>query len=102
MGSTILAYPAMQAIKTRYPGAHLYFVMFKHIKESIELYDLIPKEHLFFIDSTSFWSLIRDTIKFAVASKKNIDTAIVLEMFSRYGTLLSYVSGAKKRVGFYR
>ena len=23
-------------------------------------------------------------------------------MFSRYGTLLSYVSGAKKRVGFYR
>jgi len=102
MGSTILAYPAMQAIKTRYPGAHLYFVMFKHIKESIELYDLIPREHLFFIDSTSFWSLIRDTIKFAVASKKNIDTAIVLEMFSRYGTLLSYVSGAKKRVGFYR
>jgi len=72
MGSTILAYPAMQAIKTRYPGAHLYFVMFKHIKESIELYDLIPKEHLFFIDSTSFWSLIRDTIKFAVASKKTL------------------------------
>src|SRR2546422_3900217 len=53
-----------------------------------------PQEHLFFIDSTSLWSLTRDTIKFAMASrKKHIDTAIVLEMFTRYSTLLSYLSG---------
>ncbi len=103
MGSTVLAYPAMHALKTHYAGAQLYFVMFKHIKDSIAIYDLIPQEHLFFIDSTSLWSLMRDTIKFAMASrKKHIDTAIVLEMFSRYSTLLSYLSGARRRVGFYR
>ena len=103
MGSTVLAYPAMHALKTRYPDVQLYFVMFKHLKESLELYDLIPKEHLFCIDSTSLWSLLRDTIKFAMACRKaSIDTAIVLEMFARYSTVLSYVSGARKRVGFYR
>src|SRR5215471_4812150 len=44
MGSTVLAYPAMQTLKTRYPDVQLYFVMFKHLKESLELYDLIPPE----------------------------------------------------------
>jgi ADP-heptose:LPS heptosyltransferase len=103
MGSTVLAYPAMHALKTHYPGAQLYFVLFKHIRDSIDIYDLIPPEHLFCIDPTSLWSLLKDTIKFAMASRKqHIDTAIVLEMFSRYSTLLSYLSGARRRVGFYR
>jgi len=103
MGSTVLAYPAIHALKMRYPTAQLYFVMFKHIKESVEISDLIPKENLFFIESVSLWSIARDTIKFAMASRrKKIDTAIVLEMFARYSTILSYLSGASKRVGFYR
>jgi ADP-heptose:LPS heptosyltransferase len=103
MGSTVLAYPAIHALKMRYPAAQLYFVIFKHIKESVEISDLIPKENLFFIESASLWSIVRDTIKFAMASRwKKIDTAIVLEMFARYSTILSYLSGARKRVGFYR
>src|SRR5262245_27882315 len=103
MGSTVLAYPAMHALKTHYPGAQLYFVLFKHIKDSIDIYDLIPQKHLFCIDTTSLWSVLKDTIRFAIASRtQHIDTAIVLEMFSRYSTLLSYLSGARRRVGFYR
>ena len=54
----------MQALEARYPGAQLYFVLFKHIKESIEVSELIPKENLFLIESGSLWSLLRDTIKF--------------------------------------
>ena len=49
MGSTVLAYPAIHALKMRYPTAQLYFVIFKHIKESVEISDLIPEENLFFI-----------------------------------------------------
>ena len=103
MGSTVLAYPAMQALKARYPAAQLYFVLFKHIKESVEISEIIPTENLFLIESGSLWSLIRDTVKFTLASRqRHIDTAILLEMFTRYGTILSYLSGARKRVGFYR
>lgn len=103
MGSTVLAYPAIQALKARYPEAQLYFVLFKHIKESIEISEIIPKENLFLIESGSLWSFIRDTIKFTLASRqRKIDTAIVLEIFTRYGTILSYLSGARTRVGFYR
>jgi ADP-heptose:LPS heptosyltransferase len=103
MGSTVLAYPAMQALKARYPEAQLYFVLFKHIKESIEIAEIIPQENLFLIESSSLWSFIRDTIQFTLACRqRKIDTAIVLEMFTRYGTILSYLSGARTRVGFYR
>jgi len=80
MGSTVLAYPAMQALKARYPEAQLYFVLFKHIKESLEISEIIPRENLFLIESGSLWSFIRDTIKFTLASRRRkIDTAIVLK-----------------------
>ena len=103
MGSTVLAYPAMQALKARYPEAQLYFVLFKHIRESLEIAEIIPRENLFLIESGSLWSFIRDTIKFTSACRRRkIDTAIVLEVFTRYGTILSYLSGAHTRVGFYR
>jgi ADP-heptose:LPS heptosyltransferase len=103
MGSTVLAYPAMQVLKARYPQAQLYFVIFKHLKESLDICDLIPTENVLVIDSTSLWSLGRDTLAFALACRrKKIDTVIVLEMFARYSAILSYISGARKRVGFYR
>lgn len=103
MGSTVLAYPALQALKARYPEAQLYFVLFKHIRASLDIVDCIPPENVFVIDSTSLWSLVRDTIAFARMSRRcQIDTAIVLEAFARYSTLLSYLSGARRRVGFYR
>ena len=49
------------------------------------------------------FTLVRDTFKLMiVCRKKKIDTVINLEMFARYSTILSYISGARKRVGFYR
>jgi ADP-heptose:LPS heptosyltransferase len=46
---------------------------------------------------------VRDTLKFMViCRKRKIDTTINLEMFARYSTILSYLSGARKRIGFHR
>ena len=103
MGSTVLAYPAMKRLKELYPTANIHFLLFDQIKESVDILDIIPHENVLTINSKSIYSLARDTLKFIYLSrKKNIDTAIILEMFTRYGTILSYLSGARQRVGFYR
>lgn len=103
MGSTVLAYPAMSKTRKIYPESNIYFLLFKQIRESMDIIDFIPEENIFTIDYSSIYSVTRDTARFMWLSRqKGIDTIINLEMFTRFGTILSYLSGARKRVGFYR
>ncbi len=103
MGSTVLAYPAIKKLKSVYPNSNVYFLIFRHIKESMDIIDAVPKENVLTIDSSNAFSLFRDTLKFMLtAREKKIDTAINLEMFARYSTILSYLSGAGKTVGFHK
>jgi ADP-heptose:LPS heptosyltransferase len=103
MGSTIIAYPAMRELKRRYPDANLYFVLFKQIEETIDLVDVVPKENVFTIDNASPLSVLKDTVKFMWrCRRRKIDTVINLQMFVRYSAILSYLAGAKRRVGFFR
>ncbi|MBI4524221.1 MAG: glycosyltransferase family 9 protein [Deltaproteobacteria bacterium] len=103
MGSTVIAYPAMRELKRRYPDANLYFLLFKEIEETVELVEIIPKENVFTIRKKSAFSVVKDTLKFMRLCRiKKIDTVINLQMFVRYSSILSYLSGAKTRVGFFR
>jgi ADP-heptose:LPS heptosyltransferase len=103
MGSTVIAYPAMRELKKRYPDAELHFLLFKEIQATIELVDIIPRENVFVIDNSSAFSLLKDTVRFMWrCRKKKIDTVINLQMFVRYSAVLSYLTGAKRRVGFFR
>ncbi len=103
MGCTVLAYPAMRKLKSTYPESNLYFLLFRQIRESLDIVDLIPSENVFTIDNSSIFSVARDTLRFIWQSRrKSIDTTINLEIFTRFGSILTYLSGARKRVGFYR
>jgi ADP-heptose:LPS heptosyltransferase len=103
MGSTVLAYPAVKRLKNLYPNCNIHFLLFKHIRESMDIVRVVPKENVFTISSNSMVSLIMGTLKFMwISRKKKIDTTINLEMFARYSAILGYLSGARKRVGFYR
>ncbi|MBD3164430.1 hypothetical protein GF323_04470 [Candidatus Woesearchaeota archaeon] len=102
MGSTILAYGAMKKAKELYKS-EAYFMIFKENEQSIRLLNVIPPENVITIRSKSFLLLGLDTIKavFKMRSLK-IDTVIDLELFSRFTSILSFLSGAKATVGFYR
>lgn len=103
MGSTVLAYPAMKKLKSIYPNVNVYFLLFKHIEASMEILNIIPKENVLTIEVKNILTLARDTLRFIyICRKKKIDTIINLEMFARYSIILSYISGARKRVGFYK
>jgi ADP-heptose:LPS heptosyltransferase len=102
MGSAVLAEPAMRKIRTRL-NAELFFVIFKRNAASLELMGTVPRENIFAIRDTSLWALAWDSLRFlAWARKCAIDTAVDLELFSRYSGLLTGLSGCSRRVGFYR
>jgi ADP-heptose:LPS heptosyltransferase len=103
MGSTVLACPAVHHLRTRYPGCHVFFLLFKHIDESVRVLNLVEDADILTIDVSSVWSLCRDTARVVLAARRHrIDTVITLETFARFSTILSFLSGATNRVGFHR
>lgn len=101
MGVAVLVRPSLQYIKKCYPDAEIFYLIFEEMKESLFPLESIPKENVLTITSSSIIGLTRDTMRVLYrVRKRKIDVAVDLELFSRYSNLLSYLSGAKMRIGF--
>lgn len=102
MGSTILADPAMRKAQ-RVFDAELFFVIFKRNATSLDLLRTVPRTNVATIREDGLFVLALDTVRFLIWTRRNrIDTVIDLELFSRFTALLTGLSGATNRVGFYR
>lgn len=101
MGSAILVDPAMRWLRSE-TGAELYFLIFKKNKPSLQLLKTVPDTNIFTIRDEGLFSLAFDTLKFLIQARRSgIDTVIDLELFSRFTALLTGLSGARNRVGYY-
>ncbi len=101
MGSAILVDPAMHKLRQQ-TGAKLFFVIFESNKPSLELMGTVPEAHIFTIREKSILTLAWDSLRFLWwVRQQRIDSVIDLELFSRYTALLTGLSGAHHRVGFY-
>lgn len=102
MGSAILAYPAIQKIKTDNSNADLFFLIFAKNRESVDLLEIIPFENVICIRDTHFWIFAWDSLKALQRIRRlKMDIVIDLELFSRFTSLFSYACGASRRLGFH-
>ena len=102
MGSTIVANPAMQKAKDEL-DAEIFFLIFQRNADSLRLLDTVPPGNVVTIRENCLATLLVDSLRFLRwARRKKIDTVVDLEMFSRFSALLTGLSGARRRVGFYR
>ena len=102
MGTTVLAEPAMRKARERL-SAELFFVIFTRNVGSLDLLGTFPAENIFTISDASMFALARDTLAFLLwARRKQIDTVVDLELFSRFTALLTGLCGADRQVGFHR
>ncbi len=103
MGTMVVAYPALRKARELHPDATLHFLCFKQIRSSVEMLEIIPPGNIITIDAHSGLSFTLDTLRFLWQARRlRIDTVINMEAFVRYSSLLSYLSGACRRVGFHR
>jgi ADP-heptose:LPS heptosyltransferase len=102
MGSTVLADPALRKARER-TGAELYFAIFAKNADSLTITGTIAPDNVFTIRTDSLWRLAIDALGFLLWTRRNaIDTVVDLELFSRFTGLLTGLSGADRRIGFYR
>ena len=103
MGTMVVAYPALRKARELFPDATLHVLCFTQIRASVEMLEIIAPENIITIDARSVASLARDTLAFPWRIRRHgIDTVINTEAFVRYSSALSYLSGARRRVGFHR
>jgi len=103
IGAIVLSYPLLKRLKLKYPQAELYFLTFKSNRELFEVFDTVSPAHVWTIEESSLMEFIKDVFKIIFKMRKEkFDTVIDLEFFSRFTTILSYFSGAIRRVGFHR
>lgn len=102
IGSAVLAYPAMKKIQEAYPRARLYFWIFKKNQEGVAVLNIIPRENVITMRSQSLILLCIDVFKNLYRIRRErIDTVIDMELFSRFTSILTYLSGALTRAGFH-
>lgn len=101
MGSAIIAYSTLVKAKELFPEAQLYFMVFRKNRESVDVLGVIPPENVIVIGEKNLFQFALDTARalFRVWRLK-IDTTVDMELFSRCTSLLSYLSGARNRVGY--
>ncbi len=103
MGSIVLAYTLFKKTGELFPDAELYFLTFKENRGAADILRVFPEENVLTIDSDNFLSFLCSTLTVLRRLRKIKITATVdMELFARFTAVLSYLSGAKLRVGYYR
>jgi ADP-heptose:LPS heptosyltransferase len=103
MGSAILAFSAIRYAMEKYPRVQLYFLIFEQNRFSVDVLDTMPPAHVITIDVRSAPRFVFTALQAIRAIRRaGIDTVFDLELFSRFSSLLSGVSGACRRVGYGR
>ncbi|OGP51546.1 MAG: hypothetical protein A2Y79_08525 [Deltaproteobacteria bacterium RBG_13_43_22] len=103
MGSAILAYPAMKALKKEYPSAELFFLIFEKNRASVDILRLIPEKNVLVIREKTLFSFLADCLRVIIRMRKErMDCVFDLELFARITALFTFLSAAPIRIGFHK
>ncbi len=101
IGSNVLAFGAVAAVRDMFPKAELYFLTFEENQEVLEVLGVAEANNVFTLRNGGLWALFSDTMRFVRAARRErIDTVVDLELFSRFSAILACMSGARVRSGF--
>jgi len=102
-GATVLAYSAIKKAVDLVGEKNVYFMVFLENKPILDIINIIPNENIFTIRNNNLFIFTRDCLSVLIKTRRNkIDTAIDMEFFSRFSAILTFLSGAKNRIGHHR
>ncbi|HEY3754853.1 MAG TPA: glycosyltransferase family 9 protein [Opitutaceae bacterium] len=101
-GSTVLAHDALAEAVRRVGRSNVYFAAFKENRFILDILAVLPRENVLTVDSTSPITLIHTGWQMLGRARGlRFDAVIDMEFFARFSALLSYLIGARERVGFH-
>jgi ADP-heptose:LPS heptosyltransferase len=100
MGSIIQATPLLQTLRTRYPNAKIVFVSSEENRAILNRIELV--DDIFCVQDKGFFRLIKSTCQVLVKLIRfRADVYIDLEIYSNYSSIITTLSLAKDRFGYY-
>jgi len=101
-GSTVLAGAALTRAVKMVGRENVFFVAFQENRFILDLLQLIPEENVITICRDSARQLVSTTWQALRRMRRlKLDTAVDMEFFARGSAVVSYMSGARVRVGFH-
>jgi ADP-heptose:LPS heptosyltransferase len=101
-GSTVLAYPAISRAIQLVGRENVFFLVFEENRFILDAMELIPPENVITIRHKHplelAWEALRALLR---VRRKRLDSAVDLEFFARGSAVLTFLSGARQRVGFH-
>jgi len=101
IGALVVAYPAIKETRKQHPKSRICFITVPAGLLTLELMGF-EKEDIFLLETSSIKSLLKGIVNIRSHFKGRRVSAIVLEQFTRFSTLLSAWIGGSKRIGCYR
>ena len=100
MGSIILSTPLLQAIRTKFPDSKIYFLTLSRNREIVKMFEPVNEVITLDIDRGPA-GFLASLINIIFAMRKlKLDILFDLEFFTRFSAIVTYLSGAKERIGF--
>src|SRR5882672_7232600 len=101
-GSTVLAYPAIRRATAMVGRENVYFVVFEDNRFILDVMEIIPEENVITISTKSPFALATGAFRAILRARKiDIDAVIDMEFLTRFSAMLTFLTGAKSRVGFH-
>jgi len=102
-GATVLAYSAIKRAIEMVGKENVYFCVFEDNKPILDILNVIPQKNIFSIRQSNIFVFLWDILDFIIKARiLHITSAVDMEFFSRASAILSYLCGAKNRVGLHR
>src|SRR5437588_217594 len=101
-GSTVLAYPAIRRATAMVGRENVYFVVFQDNRFILDVMEIIPEQNVITISTKSPYTLAIGAFRAVLRARKiDIDAVIDMEFLTRFSAMLTFLTGAKSRVGFH-
>src|SRR6476619_3577944 len=101
-GSTVLAYPAIRRATAMVGRENVYFVVFEDNRFILDVMEIIPEQNVITISTKSPFALATGAFRAILRARKiDIDSVIDMEFLTRFSAMLTFLTGAKSRVGFH-
>ncbi len=100
MGSIILSVPMFRALRQRFPNASITLLSFEGNREISELLGIADR--ILTIRTDSILRFFKDFVYILWTIRiERFDLSIDMEFFSKFSLIVSYLSGAPERVGYF-
>src|SRR6266403_2233998 len=101
-GSTVLAYSAIRRAIEMVGRQNVYFVVFEDKRFILDAMEIIPDGNVITIATRSVFELATGALRAVLEVRKiGIDAVVDMEFLTRFSAILTFITGAKSRVGFH-